>query len=298
MKTSAKPQAIEFASAVVPTIKRRTIVAVIESINSNPNGDPNNEGRPRIGPDGRGEISPQSVKRKIRDYVKTVHGKEIFIDHGVVLNVAIENAYLSAAPSDKPNKDTKKHVSKGGFDAMCARYWDVRVFGGVMTTGEFNCGKALGPAQVSWGESIGKIMPQELKISRVAATSESQSKDKGNQTFGASYKVPGCKLYTITITICPYQAAKTGMTEDDVTLLIEAIQNCWTISASASRPNVSCPVMVVFEHKRHLGNARTSTLEGLVQLTPPTSGPARSYDDYTLTISDPPSGVTAQLVTL
>ena len=51
------------------TINRGTGLLLIEAINSNPNGDPDRESDPRTRQDGRGEISPVSFKRKLRDLV-------------------------------------------------------------------------------------------------------------------------------------------------------------------------------------------------------------------------------------
>lgn len=48
-------------------IKRATGLLVIEVVNSNPNGDPDRESDPRQRPNGCGEISPVSFKRKLRD---------------------------------------------------------------------------------------------------------------------------------------------------------------------------------------------------------------------------------------
>ena len=50
-------------------IKRATGLLVIEVVNSNPNGDPDRESEPRMRPNGLGEISPVSFKRKLRDLV-------------------------------------------------------------------------------------------------------------------------------------------------------------------------------------------------------------------------------------
>src|SRR5258707_8579461 len=54
--------------------RRTTGLLVIEVINSNPNGDPDRESDPRQRPDGRGEISPVSFKRKLRDLVEDKEG--------------------------------------------------------------------------------------------------------------------------------------------------------------------------------------------------------------------------------
>jgi CRISPR-associated protein Csd2 len=47
-------------------IKRSTGLLIIEVVNSNPNGDPDRESDPRQRPNGLGEISPVSFKRKLR----------------------------------------------------------------------------------------------------------------------------------------------------------------------------------------------------------------------------------------
>jgi len=51
-------------------VKRATGLLVIEAVNSNPNGDPDRESEPRQRPNGRGEISPVSFKRKLRDLLE------------------------------------------------------------------------------------------------------------------------------------------------------------------------------------------------------------------------------------
>ena len=51
-------------------MKRATGLLVIEVRDSNPNGDPDRESDPRQRADGRGEISPVSLKRKLRDLVE------------------------------------------------------------------------------------------------------------------------------------------------------------------------------------------------------------------------------------
>lgn len=52
------------------SLPRITGLLVIEVRNSNPNGDPERESSPRQRPDQKGEISPVSVKRKLRDFIE------------------------------------------------------------------------------------------------------------------------------------------------------------------------------------------------------------------------------------
>src|SRR5437763_4118612 len=55
-------------------LSRATGLLVIEVVNSNPNGDPDNESEPRTRVGERGEISPVSFKRKLRDLVEQKEG--------------------------------------------------------------------------------------------------------------------------------------------------------------------------------------------------------------------------------
>ena len=52
------------------TINRVTGLLVIEVVNSNPNGNPDQESDPRVRSNGQGEISPVSFKRKVRDLIE------------------------------------------------------------------------------------------------------------------------------------------------------------------------------------------------------------------------------------
>src|ERR1035438_7794162 len=53
---------------------RATGLLVIEAVNSNPNGDPDNESESRTRVGEKGEISPVSFKRKLRDLVEEKDG--------------------------------------------------------------------------------------------------------------------------------------------------------------------------------------------------------------------------------
>jgi len=55
-------------------VPRITGLLVIEVRDSNPNRRPDNAGFPRQRPDGRGEISPVSIKRKLRELVAEKDG--------------------------------------------------------------------------------------------------------------------------------------------------------------------------------------------------------------------------------
>ena len=55
-------------------MNRATGLLLIEVVNSNPNGNPDQESDPRLRPDERGMISPVSFKRKLRDLIEDKEG--------------------------------------------------------------------------------------------------------------------------------------------------------------------------------------------------------------------------------
>ena len=69
-------------------IKRATGLLVIEVVNSNANGDPDRESDPRQRPNGIGEISPVSFKRKLRDLLE---------DHDSIFFKSLPNTYTENA---------------------------------------------------------------------------------------------------------------------------------------------------------------------------------------------------------
>ncbi len=50
---------------------------------------------------------------------------------------------------------------------MCENFWDIRMFGAVMTTGR-NCGQVRGPVQVTFARSIDPIDRLDIAITRIA----------------------------------------------------------------------------------------------------------------------------------
>ena len=69
-------------------IKRVTGFLVIEVVNSNANGDPDRESDPRQRPNGIGEISPVSFKRKLRDLLE---------DHDSVFFKSLPENFVNSA---------------------------------------------------------------------------------------------------------------------------------------------------------------------------------------------------------
>lgn len=285
-----------------PIKNRYDFVVLFDVENGNPNGDPDAGNMPRVDPEtGYGLVTDVCLKRKIRNYVETLKedadGYRIYIKEGVPLNrsdaEAVEHcgikSDLKAAKKSDPDIDRKLR------DYMCENFFDIRTFGAVMTTfvkGALNCGQVRGPVQLSFARSVDPIVPQEVTITRVAITTESDAEKKGTE-MGRKHIVPYA-LYRAEGYISANLARKvTGFSEDDLALLWQAILNMFEQDHSAARGKMAVRELIVFKHDSELGNAPSYKLFESVQIErKPEVVVARQYSDYTVTVADTlPEGV-------
>ena len=182
---------------------------------------------------------------------------------------------------------------------MCRNFYDVRTFGAVMTTfvkANLNCGQVRGPVQMGFARSIDPIMPQEITITRVAITTEADAENKGTE-MGRKYIVP-YGLYRAEGFVSANLARKvTGFSEDDLSLLWQAILNMFENDHSAARGKMCVRELIVFRHDSELGNAPAHKLFDAVKVRRVNSTAApRSYSDYTVDVdmASLPAGVTCQ----
>lgn len=288
-----------------PIKNRYDFVILFDVENGNPNGDPDAGNMPRIDPEtGYGLITDVCLKRKIRNYVETVKENDenyrIYIKDTVPLNRSDADAIKALGISEdlKAAKKSDPDIDRRLRNYMCEHYYDIRTFGAVMTTfvkGALNCGQVRGPVQLSFARSVDTIIPQEVTITRVAITTEADAEKKGTE-MGRKYIVPYA-LYRAEGYVSANLARKTtGFSEDDLQLLWEAILNMFENDHSAARGKMAVRELIVFKHSLELGNAPAYKLFDAVtvQRKDPTT-PARSYRDYTVTVSDAlPEGVTCE----
>lgn len=244
---------------------RYDFVVYFDVENGNPNGDPDAGNMPRIDPEtGYGLVTDVCLKRKIRNYIETVKegepGFEIYIKDGVPLNTSDFRAFeeLNVDPKDvKKLKKDDPQLDLKLRDFMCRAFYDVRTFGAVMTTfmkNGLNCGQVRGPVQLTFARSVDPIIPQQVAITRVAITTEADAERKSNE-FGRKYVVPYA-LYRCEGFVSANLARKTtGFSDDDLSLLWEAIINMFEHDHSAARGKMAVRSLVVFKHDSELGNA-------------------------------------------
>ena len=282
---------------------RYDFIILFDVENGNPNGDPDAGNMPRIDPEtGVGLVTDVCLKRKIRNYVEMVKedepGYKIYIKDGVPLNRSDETAYaeLNVKDAKKAKKDDPD-LDRKIRDFMCQNFYDIRTFGAVMTTfvkAALNCGQVRGPVQLGFARSIDPIMPQEVTITRVAITTETDAERKGTE-MGKKFIVP-YGLYRAEGFISANLARKTtGFSEDDLALLWKAIINMFEEDHSAARGKMAVRELIVFKHASELGEAPAYKLFEAVRVArKDQSAVARCYEDYELTIDEAaiPQGVT------
>lgn len=277
---------------------RIDFVYMFDVQDGNPNGDPDAGNLPRIDAEtGMGLVTDVCLKRKVRNYVQVAKGLEngfdIFIKEKAVLNILIKKAHDDSKV--KNVQDNKLKIDKAR-EVMCEKYFDIRTFGAVMSTGE-NAGQVRGPIQLTFARSVDPIAIAEHSITRMAVTTEKESNDQNgdNRTMGRKATI-SYGLYICHGFISANLAKQTGFSEEDLELFWEALKNMFDIDRSAARGLMSAQKLIVFRHASELGNAPANKLFDLVKVKKSVDGSLRSFSDYSVTIDKEniPSNITVE----
>ncbi|MBN1340587.1 MAG: type I-B CRISPR-associated protein Cas7/Csh2 [Bacteroidales bacterium] len=239
-----------------------------EAIDCNPNGDPDQENKPRMDYDTKTNlVTDVRVKRYIRDYLKS-QGKEIFVDMEGDSKVKPENKlkavieryledkefiktvfvdqndYLSAYERvfGEEGNDVAKiltALTKKDFKPKEANFFlleylikekfiDIRMFGGAFAVPGFTH-SYTGAIQLNWGYSLNKV---ELIESNSIVTIMNDD----SSTFGKDYRLY-YSLLAFNGTVNKNAALTTGLTEDDLNVFRNGLWN--SISAMPTRSKLN-----------------------------------------------------------
>ena len=266
---------------------RIDFVYIFDVQDGNPNGDPDAGNLPRVDAEtGMGLVTDVCLKRKVRNYVQVAKeladGYDIFIKEKAVLNNSIDAAH------EEETVKSAKDKTMAARDVMCKKFYDVRTFGAVMSTGK-NAGQVRGPIQLTFARSIDPIMTSEHSITRMAVATEKEAEKQSgdNRTMGRKSTIP-YGLYVCHGFISANLAKQTGFSEEDLNLFWEALKNMFDVDRSAARGLMSAQKLIVFKHKSVLGNAPANKLFDLVKVEKNCDGVARSFSDYHVTIDENP----------
>jgi Cas7 group CRISPR-associated protein Csh2 len=256
-------------------ILRATGLLVIEVINSNPNGDPDRESDPRQRPDGRGEISPVSFKRKVRDLIENKDGD---VWKHVAKELSVNGEEFSILESrGRDRKAIEKELKDKTFQK---KYWDGRIFGNTFLEEGAADSIRTGVVQFGLGLSVAPIT-----ISRHTNTNKAGVEgDKDRGMAPMAYRFVPHGVYCMPFFVNPSAAHKSGCTKKDIDVLLRVIPYAYPHTRSYSRPMVEIRHAWYIEHKNPLGSCSDFAI--IDALTPKkrqdAEKPSASWGEYDL----------------
>lgn len=286
--------------------KRHDFVLLFDVTDGNPNGDPDAGNLPRVDPETmQGLVTDVCMKRKVRNFVDVMEsGKEkmrIYVQNkGKALNDLHQEAYEAKGLKSTGTKQKREEITTVR-SWMCEQFYDIRMFGAVMTT-EKNCGQVRGPVQLTFARSIDPIIPLDISITRVAVTKPQDLEVvEGDKEGGGKVSEMGRKallpygLYKAYGFFTPTFAEDTKAAQADLKIFWTALQNMWDLDHSASRGMMACRGIYIFSHDDKYGKAPAHTLLERVKAVRKEGVEApRSFGNYSVQVNEVnmPQGVT------
>ncbi len=261
-------------------VPRITGLLVIEVRKSNPNGDPERESSPRQRPDAKGEISPVSIKRKLRDLVLEKEGV-VWQELKGKLEIQSDQQFQILEYRGRNRDEIRKlmETPKGQLSqAFKDAYWDGRLFGNTFL--EEGGGDTIRAGVAHFGVGV-SVAPIEIEFStwtNMAGVQE--GKDRGMAPMG--FRVLKHGVYAAPFFVNPSLAHKTGCTKLDIDLMLELLPLAYAHTRSVVRTMVEVVHAHVFTHNKPLGSLSDFAL--LDALTPRKTSdldkPSNSLGEY------------------
>jgi len=263
-------------------IQRITGLLIIEVRKSNPNGDPERESSPRQRPDGKGEISPVSIKRKLRDLVAEKEGvvwQKVKKD----LAIADDNRFQILESRGRNRDEIKKQmVIKDGKlgQAFIDAYWDGRLFGNTFL--EEGGADTIRAGVAHFGVGV-SVAPIEIEFSTWTSKSGVEAgKDRGMAPM--AFRVVKHAVYAVPFFVNPTQGRKTGCMMEDVNVMLELLRSAYPHTRSVIRSEVEVIHAHVVTHNDPVGSfSDFALLDALAPKRKPEfdqTKPSESIDEY------------------
>lgn len=191
--------------------KRRELVFVYSVKDANPNGDPDDENRPRTDIEGYNIVSDVRLKRTIRDYLKE-QGNQILVRREFTSEDDIKNMedLIVQSLGDSPSRSTI-------YENLPSEFIDVRLFGATATVSGANC-SLTGPVQFSIGKSLN--IPT---ISTIPITSVMSAGDKKTGGAMGAFHILDYSLIAFEGVVCPHLAEFAKLKKEDLLKLFEGM---------------------------------------------------------------------------
>jgi len=244
-KTSAKKD-VEFIERqnITNIGNNSEILFLYDAEKCNPNGDPDNENKPRMDLISKTNIvTDVRMKRYIRDYLEQYKEMPIFVTKpdGVVLN-ATDRIYAWLWKKDNPNEQLNKDIAKKAKndynqppkDAFLNEFIDIRLFGATIPIkSEEGAGSSviyIGPVQLNWGKSLNNAELMESS----GITSHFASGDADQGTMGTDYRVYYSFIGFHGV-VSAKRAEEVKLSDEDLKLLDEAFIKSIPLAATRSK---------------------------------------------------------------
>jgi len=206
--------------------KNSEILFIYDAKLCNPNGDPDEENRPRMDYDtGRNLVSDVRLKRYLRDYWLGI-GYDIWvrrIEESSEEKTVTAKQRIDLLAKEFGAKSAKEAQKKPEFKGwLLDKLVDIRIFGATMPIGEEGARGAsmtlTGPVQFSWGYSLNRveILPSSTITSTFAGRGGEEKGEYG--TMGKDWRVKYSVIAFYGLTSA-WRARHTNLTEEDITLL-------------------------------------------------------------------------------
>jgi Cas7 group CRISPR-associated protein Csh2 len=272
-------------------VPRITGLLILEVRKSNPNGDPERESSPRQRPDGKGEISPVSVKRKLRDLVLEKEGV-VWQEVKKTLEIPNDDGFQILESRGRDRVSIETEIMENRF---VAKYWDARLFGNTFLE---DADKLKDRHKKASDEELAKvknniragvchfgvgvsIAPIEIEFSTWTNKSGVETgKDRGMAPM--AFRVVKHSVYAVPFFVNPNLAHKTGCTKLDVDLMLHLLKHTYAGNRSVVRSMVEVIHAHTFTHNSRAGSV--SDFVFLDALMPKKNGnpdkPSESLADY------------------
>ncbi|MCL4384798.1 MAG: type I-B CRISPR-associated protein Cas7/Csh2 [Cyanobacteria bacterium] len=224
-------------------MKNSEILFIYDAILCNPNGDPDDENKPRMDYDRqRNLVSDLRLKRYIRDYLHN-KGYEIFVskiedkivDATKRIEILFENYVDSAGKNEKVNI---RKLNKEHLDWLLKKLIDIRFFGATLPikseTNEKSGGVATnftGPIQFNWGYSLNPVTINPSSTITSTFAGQTTGGDTEYGSIGKDWRV-FYSLIAFHGIISVIRAKKTLLSQEDINLFDDVIINCIPVEAT------------------------------------------------------------------
>lgn len=209
---------------------------------ANPNGDPSNENRPRQFENGRGHISQECIKRKLRNAMAERY-RTAPVPSFEVLDQAKDRKY-----------DKEVCVADRAKGRNIQDFVDVRLFGTVVAVKDDHQ-SLRGAVSLTGATTVQELKVEDVPLASSRNVQKDDAKGKGSETLGAVRYLVSDARYVLTGAVSHRVAEVNGVTDADITLLRQTMLEMFDDDASAARPAGTMWIDGLVWHNGHVSMA-------------------------------------------